>query len=70
MGRVVLPRPSNPDRVSDKNRSFRYLATAFNCPGPGCSKLGKDNPRLVRHLNSEMKVEQLAPDSFRFAYTI
>ena len=25
------------------------------CAGPGCSKLGYDNPGLVRNLNSDMK---------------
>ena len=37
------------------NISF-WVATIF-VPGPGCSKLGEDNPGLVRNLNSGMKAE-------------
>ena len=33
-------------------------------PGPGCSKQGQDNPRLVRNSNTDMKA--LKPNSVFF----
>ena len=31
------------------------LTTAVKSPGPSCSKLGYDDPGLVRDLNSDLK---------------
>ena len=38
----------------NSKRLLRRLSRASS-PGPGCSKLGYDNPGLVRNLNSDMK---------------
>ena len=36
--------------------NFPELFTGLGCmPGPSCSKLGLDNPGLVRNLNSDLK---------------
>ena len=37
---------------------------------PGCSKLSKDNPRLVGHIHSEMKGEKTKFSLILFAYNV
>ena len=36
-------------------RAKMFLNGSVQSLGPGCSKLGEDNPRLVRNLNSDMR---------------
>ena len=49
-------------RVSERQSSRCFLQIFLvpfpHHPGPGCSKLGQDNPGLVRNLNSDLKVKK------------
>ena len=45
------------ERANNSGRQAgRFLSgSTVNCTGQGCSKLGQDNPGLVRNLTSDMR---------------
>ena len=54
---TLIPHPCPEERaiLPRKDWAFKFFLQFLRPPGPSCSKLGYDNPGLVRDLNSDLK---------------